>query len=204
VSSDASGAAALTDGGLCAQGTCVDAAGTLSGVRCELACTGAPDDKNVCPSNAARLTTSTLNGASGASYDVTLRVRGVVEQKTYIGGAAGVATGSKNPQMFRVGGDDNGDHFNIYRLVVSQPAQTFHLNSGTSSIYTCFPVDYSVTIRMAAGATITLSGDPKGVTVIANKDSNGNAVVVPDVPPAPAAFNGQFVQIDVVSVVPAA
>jgi hypothetical protein len=35
---------------------------------------------------------------------------------------------------------------------------------------------------------------------IKNLDAQGTPAVVPGVPPAPAAFDGQFIQMDVVSV----
>jgi hypothetical protein len=191
-------------GAVCSQSACTDVAGSLAGARWSLPCTAAPDMSNVCTTGAAQVQTAVLNGTPGKAYDVTLRFRGFVEQKTYTGGSdAGVAAVGTNASLFLTGGTDNGDGFNVYRLAIDQPAQTFHLNAGTSSIYYCFALDFTATVRMNGGATVTLTADPKDGAILGNKDADGGSIVVTGVPPAPAAFDGQFVQMDVVSVKPA-
>jgi hypothetical protein len=55
---------------------------------------------------------------------------------------------------------------------------------------------------MSAGATVTLTADPvdSAQEEIVNVDQNGSPIVVDGVPPAPATFNGQFIQVDVTAV----
>jgi hypothetical protein len=176
--------------------TCTDVAAGLSGLRWALPC-GADLGGHVCAATTA-MSMSTLKGEAGKTYDVTLRFRGVVEQRTYTGGTIDGywVSGAPAPTP--------GDAFNIYQLGISSPAQTFYLNAGASSIYRCFAIDYQETIAMAAGATVTLTADAVDGHEIENLDMTtdpANPIIVPDVPPAPAAYNGQFIQMDVLSVV---
>jgi hypothetical protein len=176
--------------------TCTDVAAGLSGLRWELPC-GADLGGHVCAATTATSMT-TLKGEAGKTYNVTLRFRGVVEQRTYTGGAIDGYWVAGAPAQ------TSGDAFNIYQLGVSSPAQTFYLNAGMSSIYRCFVIDYQETIAMAAGATVTLTADAVDGHEIENLDMTtdpANPIIVPGVPPAPAAYNGQFIQMDVLSVV---
>ncbi len=59
-----------------------------------------------------------------------------------------------------------------------------------------FTIDYTQTIEIAGGSAITLHGNGQNGRLI----SNFKKLVVPDVTPAPAPFNGQFVQLNVVDV----
>lgn len=173
--------------------SCVDVAGALAGLRWELPCTSGDLGNHVCNTIAPTTTSTTLAGASSELYDVVLRFRGVVEQKTYVGGM-------NDGAYFQIGGADDGGGFNVYRLSISDPAENYFLNRGASNIYNCFAIDYTATIRVRGGATVTLAADSFDGREIQNVDVNGVPIVVPDVPPAPAAIDGQFVQMDVLSV----
>lgn len=193
-------------GSVC-EGHCTDIVGSLDGLRWELPCTsGISPDGFSCPSPARFSTTTTVVGTAGASYDVTLRFRGLVEQRTYAGGVSGGATGDVNPELFLEGGTwETSDPYNVYTLEI-QPldpgagVRTFRLNGGTSNIHHCFPLDYRATVRVETGATLVLSADSIEGNIIANLGADAQPIVVADVPPAPDAFDGQFVQVDVVSV----
>ncbi|HEY2902962.1 MAG TPA: calcium-binding EGF-like domain-containing protein [Polyangia bacterium] len=176
--------------------TCTDVAAGLSGLRWELPC-GADLGGHVCAATTA-VSMTALKGDVGKTYNVTLRFRGVVEQRTYTGGTTDGywVAGALAPT--------SGDAFNIYQLGISSPAQTFYLNAGASSIYRCFAIDYQETIAMAAGAIVTLTADAVDGHEIENLDMTtdpANPIIVPGVQPAPAAYNGQFIQMDVLSVV---
>ncbi len=196
---------ACDPGSICQSG-CVNVAGSLSGLRWELPCTADGPQAEVCITNAVQTQTATLQGTSGQSYDVTLHFRGIVEQKTYNGSAppdAGLADGGSNPGFYVVGGSPNADDWNVYQLSVSDPPYTAYLNNGASGHYYVDGLDYAVTVRMKAGATVTLTANPEdnGPYEIRNRDNvDGGAIVVPGVSPAPAPFNGQFVQMDVTGV----
>lgn len=176
--------------------TCENVAGALSGLRWELPCQSAATDPALCTTQTANITkTTTLAGASGTTYAVKLRFRGVVEPKTYNGG---VETG-----FFSVGGTPATDTANIYRLTVSAPPATFFVNSGTTRASTALyaeAIDYEATVDIQAGATVTLTAEPLDALQIKNRDQAGAPFVITGVAPAPSAFDGQFVQMDVVSV----
>jgi len=164
-------------------------AGALDGLRWELPC-GADLGGNVCAATDAPVQTATITGSG--HYSVTLRFRGVVETKAYTGGTV--------DGYFNTGGMDNGDSFNVYAMKVSSPMQTYFVNMGQSNIYNCFPLDYTESVPMDGGATVMLSAMPIDGHEIENLDPSNMPIVIPDIAPAPAAYNGQFVQMDVVSV----
>lgn len=166
-------------------------AGALDGLRWEIPC-GADLGGMVCAATDPAVQTATITGTAGTTYNVTLRFRGVVETKAYTGGTV--------DGYFNTGGADDGDSFNVYALGVSSPAQNYFVNMGVSNIYNCFAMDYMETIPMDSGATVTLGAMTIDAHEIENVDPSGTPIVVPDIAPAPAAYNGQFVQMDVVSV----
>jgi hypothetical protein len=135
-----------------------------------------------------------LGGAAGRTYDITLRFRGVVEEKTYNNGCF---TG-----RYSSGGVPGADAYNVYRLSVSSPPQTYYLNAGTSFVTRTWAIDLTQTIQMDAGATVTLFADAIDATEIRNRDDSGAPISIPDVLPA-QPYDGQFIQMDVLSVTPA-
>ncbi|HZR79606.1 MAG TPA: FG-GAP-like repeat-containing protein [Candidatus Binatia bacterium] len=171
--------------------SCEVISGELSGLRWELPCISHVGG-NVCTCAQDLTQSTTLGGTQGAVYEVSLRFRGVVEEATYTGGT--------KDGYWHIGGAHDGSEFNEYRLSISDPPQTYFLNSGTSNVYRAFAIDYTRTVQVAAGATVTLGLRSIESREIINVDGSGQPIVIPDVPPAPAAYDGQFVQMDVVSV----
>jgi hypothetical protein len=55
---------------------------------------------------------------------------------------------------------------------------------------------------MSAGAVITITANSVEGVETSNQGLDGGPVYVPGVPPYPEPYNGQFVQVDVVSVAP--
>jgi len=133
-----------------------------------------------------------FGGEPGRRYRVTLRFRGVVEPMMYKGG-------TMDGDSFYVGGEPNNATYNIYKLSVSSPQSHYFLNRQDKTGHKIFAIDYEKTIEIDGGATITFHGNGQNGRMI----TNFAKLVVPDVPPAPQPFNGQFVQMDVVKVVPA-
>jgi hypothetical protein len=176
------------------QDACVNVAGTLNGLRWEMPCTSdsPADPMRVCLTSKPAVQTATLGGTPGVTYAVTLRFRGVVEEKSYLGGT--------KEDHWQIGGMPVNDLFNVYELKVADPAQSYYVNSGVSYTLHSFPLDYQKTIDVKGGAQVTLSADPIDTGEIKNIDPSGAPIVVTDVPPAPKAYNGQFVQMDVISV----
>jgi hypothetical protein len=196
------GCASCQAGAACVSGVCQDVVGSLQGLRWSIPCTSSQSAKSCFSSNPAPQS-STVQGTAGVSYDVTLRFRGGGEQETYNGKAAGgVAATGTNASFFVEGATPAGEGYNVYSLTISAPAQTAYLNSGTANITHCWPIDYTVTLPMQSGASVTLAADCINGSEIINQDANGTPIVVPGISPAPAAYNGQFIQMDVTNVVP--
>jgi len=131
-----------------------------------------------------------FGGVPGKRYKVTLRVRGVVEPMMY-------KDGEKVGEYFYIGGAPNNGTYNIYQLTVSAPASHFFFNRQDKVAHSIFTIDYTATIEIDGGATLTLHGNGQNGRMI----TNFSKLVVPDVAPAPKPFNGQFIQLDVTDVV---
>jgi hypothetical protein len=134
----------------------------------------------------------TFSGAPGVIHDVTIRVRGVVEPKNFTGGTV-------EHDHFQIGGTPDVDHYNFYSLKVSDPAESYTVNRHEKKVgHFLFAIDYTVTVPIRGGATVTLGAYDDNDISIANHQN----IVVPEIPPAPAPFDGQFFQLDVLSVAP--
>jgi len=179
------------EGEVCSDGTCENVAGALAGLLWKLPCSSEASS-NVCNTIANTSVSTQLGGAPGITYDVKLHFRGVVEQKTYSGGCS-------DGSYWLTGGAPNGDTYNVYRLTISSPPQTFYLNRGTSSIERAWALDFEQTLRIDAGATVTLFADAVDNQEIKNKDELGQPFAVPNVSLA-QPYDGQFIQMDVESV----
>jgi hypothetical protein len=164
-------------------------------LRAELPCTGPGGDPISCQTNTIDNDLGDFWGEVGSSYDVTIRVRGVVEQKAYTGS-------TEVDGLWANGGTPDGSTFNIYKLQISSPAQTYYLNYGESFIGRSFALDIQKTVIVDEGAIVELVADAGGdVYQILNRDDGEDPIVIPGIPPAPDAFDGQFIQIDILSVV---
>jgi hypothetical protein len=130
-----------------------------------------------------------MGGELGFSYVVSLRIRGVVETKAYDGGT--------QDGLWHSDGDPGDiDLWNTVTLSISSPAQTIRMNSGSSGGTSLVLVDYMHDVTIDAGAVVRLEFDEIDGSQISNNDD----VVVPGIPPAPDAFDGQFLQIDAIAI----
>ncbi len=169
--------------------------GALKALRVELPCTAPMDAVVGCKSASPLTTAAILTGEAGTLYDVVLRFRGVVEQKTYTGGSA-------DGSWYVGGAGVAGDGFNSYWLTIQDPPQTYFLNAGSSFIFQSFPIDYTRTVRVAAGSIVALSADAGDGMEVRNFDATGVPIVISGLQAAPQPFDGQLVQMDVVAVNP--
>lgn len=185
---------------VCDDAACVDIASSLVAMRIEMPCTNDGSPACSCPSSVPDVS-KTLGGDPAKTYGIQVRVRGVVEQRTYTGSTVGTATGT-NATFFSQGGIENNtsDTWNVDDLRISKPAFTWHLNSGASGHTWADGVDYVATVSANGGATVTLHMDSIDPAMARNRDQAGNAILVPGIPPAPQPYFGQFLQIDPVSV----
>lgn len=130
-----------------------------------------------------------LVGEPGFSYVVSLWIRGVVETKDYDGGM--------QDGLWHVDGDPGDvDLWNTITLSISAPPQTIRLNSGSSGNASLVLVDFMHDVQIDAGATVRLELDEIDPSQVANHDD----IVVDGIPPAPDAFDGQFLQIDALAI----
>ncbi len=163
-------------------------------LRVELECLGAGSAYVNCYVPDVDEESTAVDGEEGTTYDVTIRVRGVVEQKTYSDYVNGDG-------MWIEGGVPDGGTFNIFRLHVSSPDKTYHLNSGTSGYDECYLLDIQKTIIVDDGAVLTLIADSGGDNYgTINMDGDEEPIVVTGIAPYPDPFNGQFVQLDVIDI----
>jgi len=131
-----------------------------------------------------------FSGKAGATYDVSLHVRGVVEPKNFTGGTVQF-------DHFQTGGTPVKNDYNFYSLHVSDPEATYTFNRNEQKVghYT-FPIDYRVTIPIRGGAIVTMGAYDSNDVAIANHEKH----IVVGAPPSPLPFDGQFFQLDVDSV----
>jgi hypothetical protein len=136
----------------------------------------------------------TFAGDPKTVFDVTLHVRGVVEPKNFTGGEVRV-------EHFQSGGTPVKNDYNFYNIEVSDPHAVYTVNRNAEKVghYT-FPIDYHVIIPIRGGATVIMGAYDSNDVAIANHQRHVVAGVAPD----PQPFDGQFFQVDVESVKPAA
>jgi hypothetical protein len=133
--------------------------------------------------------TRRFGGEPGRRYQVTLRFRGVVEPMMYKGGQS-------VGEYFYVGGEKDNATYNIYEIRVSSPANHYFLNRQDKVGHRIFAIDYTQTLEVDGGAEIVFHGNGQNGRMI----TNFKKIVIPEIPPAPEPFNGQFIQIDVLEV----
>ncbi len=178
-------------GGYEGDGTrCIEVVASLNELRWELPC-GPTRDMYACDSG-EDTDTATMNGDPGAEYLVELRFRGIVEEKTYMGGT--------QDGRWYVGGEPAVDTYNVYRFEISDPPQVYFLNAGRSLVTQCWLIDYTRVVHIRQGATVTLTAQSIDTREIFNRDASGMPLRVPDLVTDPDPYDGQFVQVDVLTV----
>lgn len=182
-----------------------DVASGLIGLRLELPCKGPKiADNQECHWDPAYVQstdksftlkkeiTKNLGGKPDVVYDITVRIRGVVEPKNFTGGTV-------EKDHFQIGGSAVDDHYNLYQLKVSDPAQTYTVNRHQDKVgHFVFPIDYTAVIPVRGGASVTMGEYDTNDIAIANWKN----LVVEGIAPAPAPYDGQFFQVEVVSAKP--
>jgi hypothetical protein len=165
-----------------------------------------------------------LAGDPNVTYNVTLRVRGIVERYWYEGGTldpvskvfytggvptvGGLASACKNkaselpfqlpPEVSPSDGCFNG--FNVFAMTVSAPKQHFYLNytadkSGDRPPHAVYSQDYTVTIAMQGQATLDFYIIGSDEHQCYNHDKVIDGVTLTSSP-----YIGNFLQFDVVKV----
>jgi hypothetical protein len=192
-----SGGTAGTAGGA----ALADVAKAFDGLRLECPCIDPnhfgqekSDNCDSAPEVDRQTLTRPVGGNSNVVYDVTLRVRGNTEPNTF-------KNGTLQGERFYTGGETSTPGYTAYMLTVSDPQQVYFFNYNPSTGHIHFLIDYQAVIPMRGGATLKFEVNGGKSLPDGHGVSNREQLVVPDVAPAPAPFNGQLVQFDVTSVV---
>jgi hypothetical protein len=175
----------------------VDAGGVaaaLDGLAWQMPCVMNKTDGYSCTVNPIADITTTLGGDSSVTYDVTLHFRGVAETEMYSGGKC-------NAGMWTADATSVGDGYNIYELRIGSPAHSYYLNNGVSPLQYSFAVDYMQTIAIQGGSSVTLHVDPADGAELQNIDMSHAPIMVSGTSVA-QPYNGQFIEMSVVSVGP--
>ena len=142
-----------------------------------------------------------FGGKPGTVYDVTLRVRALVEPTTIEGGEVPDAA---HP-YFKVGGQDIKPDYSRWHIDVSAPKESYTLNHYPATSHTIYKEDFQATIPVAAGATVlvqTIDSNDREIDNGAAKNGTGGKPdrqqAIPGVTDAPPA--GQVLRLDVVKV----
>ncbi len=145
----------------------------------------------VCGCSPQQVSTHTVGGSPATTYNVSVRVRGIVETKIYTGGTA-------TSSLFAVkNATGDGNYLvNNYTLEISSPPATYFLNNMAFDNQV-HALDYHLDISMNGGATMTL----RAVTVDNQEHNNVAGLSVTDddlAHPIIVAqpYVGQFLQID--------
>ncbi|MCA9709747.1 MAG: hypothetical protein KDK70_28165, partial [Myxococcales bacterium] len=124
-------------------------AASLPTLRIELPCQRSGCGSAYCEADGFVEDMGMLAADPTVTFAVTLRLRGVVEEKAYSGG---VSDG-----LWNEGGSPVNDPWNIYALTISDPAQTYYLNAGAPDVDYCTAVDYEQTVSITGGAQVVVS-----------------------------------------------
>lgn len=98
----------------------------------------------------------TLTGTVGVTYKIGLRVRGVVDLKSYTGG-------SLVQKYVLSGGTPVVDNNTVVSLIINSPAATYFLNVSPELVVPTHnvPLDYTLDVLARGDATLTLKVDNK-------------------------------------------
>jgi len=124
-----------------------------------------------------------------------MRVRGVVELNTYIGGHF------LKTYLNEGGAPPAGDTYNVYRLSIDDPPQTYNLNCGESLNAGVCVIDYFMRIQVKNGSKISLHADSIDYWESPNSNSlsvfdhmEGHPISVKQ------PYHGEFIQVDAISI----
>jgi len=140
--------------------------------------------------------TFVFGGRAGATYDVTLRVRGLFEPTTM---QDGTAPDPAHPYWY-VGGATRTPDYSQWQITVSSPQRTYTLNNYPSVSHTIYKEDFEAPVTVAAGATVTVQvtdGNDRQIDNGARGHPDRQQVIdgVTDKP-----LDGQMLRLDVVGV----
>jgi hypothetical protein len=163
------------------------------------ACTGEyPPQPDTCIHKQLIENPVTLGGKTGAVYDVRLRIRGLFEPTTIMGGTA---PDPAHP-YFQVAGIVRARDWSAWHIEVSEPKQTYWLNHYPRVGHIIYKEDFEATMPMAAGATVTVRVIDGNDRQMDNTEPGlpDRMQIIDGVTAKP--LDGQMLRLDVVKVTP--
>jgi hypothetical protein len=188
----------------------LEIAQALDGLRVDDPCAGTPAISTGATCDHAVLTGPgflaeqevSIEGTTGTTYDVTLRIRGIVEPANVVGGTRETSETFSymgldwRTEPVTLGGSvpEEDTDYAQWRLTVGEPSAVYFLNDYQRVGHYIFELDYEVTIPMQAGSTVTLEGIDANERLIVNYEGYAPEGI------AGSSNHGQFVELELVSV----
>ena len=136
-----------------------------------------------------------LMGDPEAFYEVTLRLRAVVEPKDYDGG--------DTSDHWNEGGTPVADGRNVAYIEVDDPPRLIYVNAGSPMDRYCLAIDQGLNVRMRGGSRLTIGTiDPDNCAIVNADERSGAPISLPDVEAPAQPHDGQFMLVDVMAIAP--
>ncbi len=140
----------------------------------------------------------TFGGSRDVIYDVRLRIRGIFEPTTIVGGEAPYP----DHPYFKIGGTVEAREWSAWHIQVSSPKQTYWLNHYPTVSHTIYAEDFEATIPVAGEAAVVVRViDGNDRQIDNNKPGPDRLQIIKDISTTP--LPGQMLRLDVIHVVEA-
>lgn len=127
-------------------------------------------------------------------YDVTLRVRAVVEPKAYVGG--------RTNEHWNEGGVPVADDWNAAYIEIEDPYRLIYVNAGPAAARYCLAFDHELVVRMRGGSWVEIGmSDPNNCAVINIDAPGGEPHALPDLDEPPQPHDGQLMRVEALAIV---
>lgn len=188
-------------------GVCVAVEASLDPLLWRLDCqrlTASCSGRDVCtvdmPDTAHMVVTgdvATLVADETTLYAVTLRLRGVVEPKAYLGGVTN--------EHWNEGGTPNNDGWNTAMLSIEDPPREVFVNAGPAGARFCYALDEEHTVVVRGGAKLGIQVIDPNNCAIANLDAplpGGEPIAFEGIDDPPQPHEGQFLYVEAIEIAP--
>jgi len=140
----------------------------------------------------------TFGGSRDVIYDVRLRIRGIFEPTTIVGGEAPYP----DHPYFKIGGTVEAREWSAWHIQVSNHKQTYWLNHYPTVSHTIYAEDFEATIPVAGEAAVVVRViDGNDRQIDNNKPGPDRLRIIKDISTTP--LPGQMLRLDVIHVVEA-
>jgi len=137
----------------------------------------------------------TFGGSPDVIYSVRLRIRGIFEPTTIVGGE----TPYPDHPYFKIGGTVGAREWSAWHIQVSRPEQTYWLNHYPKVSHTIYAEDFEATIPVAGGAAVVVRViDGNDRQIDNNKPGPDRHRIINDLSTTP--LPGQMLRLDVIQV----